>query len=128
MPRLPPKWPPIFETTSIMRWRISSASSWSCRRLSDRRSCGELMVSRSVIGCGASRSPFADETRDPGEIVHRTADDSSVADCLAQERVDGSAGGLRAEERRVGQLPLRQILAGRLPERGCIFFLVQEVI
>ncbi len=31
---------------------------------------------------GASRSPFADETRDPGEIVHRAADDISVVQRL----------------------------------------------
>ena len=77
---------------------------------------------------GASRSPFADETRDPGEIVHRAADDSSVAHRLFEQRFNPGASGVRTEQRRIGQLSLCKILPSRLTQGRGVFFLVEQII
>src|SRR5210317_165661 len=48
-PRLGPRWPPVFETVSIRKERISSASSLSSRSLRPSRSFGDLICS-SMLG------------------------------------------------------------------------------
>src|ERR1700737_1004722 len=127
MPRLPPKWPPIEETTSMMRSRISCASCGSCWRSSLRRSDGELMLSSSRV-MAFLRSALANVTPDRCQIVHRAADDSSVFTRLGQQLIDARARRRRADQSGISELPLCSIFARRFPELLRRLLLIEQII
>src|SRR5215218_7554828 len=75
-----------------------------------------------------SGSPFADKTCDIREIVHGTANSTSVLDGGREQRLHLRPCGFRAQKRRPGQFFLRDVLAGGLAERGRRLLDVEKVV
>src|SRR2546427_4756684 len=65
-------WPPVWETTSISRWRTSSARSGSCSLESRLTSSGPWIVSRSDTGSFRVRNVECGMRNVSGSVVLRT--------------------------------------------------------
>src|SRR6185503_19647001 len=117
MPRLPPKWPPMCETTSMIVSRISWATCGSCLRSSLRRSRGDSIESSSrgmMVVSRALGSALADVTRNRAEVIHRAGDHISVLLGHPEQAFHFRPCTLHAQKRGEGQFSLGDVLSGGL--------------
>src|SRR5205085_7816756 len=129
MPRLPPKWPPTFDTVSMIVSRISCASCGSCLRSSLRTSAGVSISSRiRVMSSAPSGAAFADVTCYVREIVHRTGHLISVGHGDCEQLPRSLACRFDADQRGIRQLSLRDIFACGLYKRFRALFDVEQIV
>src|SRR5882724_12196697 len=118
-PRLAPMWPPVTEQHSIIRSRISRASTGSWSRRRPLRSAGEAMPVRRDMGGSywlSSRTSGHNIVRQRAQRARRDAGAGEVCDGPLRVPLRLGAGALDAQHPHVGRLGERLIATRGLAE------------